>query len=160
MEAKMTSKEYLSQVSNIDNRIKDLLKEATRWYDIATSTGSSDMTQPKVQSSPNLDRIGDVVGKVVDYQRKCIELAEEKTELKHTIIEQIKSLKGEKGEIYYNLLYGHYVDKKGLGELAVEHSYSYRQTLTLYNQGLSEFEKRYGSQYLDIDLMEYSGNFT
>lgn len=160
MEAKMTSKEYLSQVSNIDNRIKDLLKEATRWYDIATSTGNSDMTQPKVQSSPDPDRIGDVVGKVVDYQRKCIELARQKTELKHTIIEQIKSLKGEKGEIYYNLLYGHYVDKKRLGELAVENDYSYRQTLTLYNQGLSEFEKRYGTQYLDKEILEDSGNFT
>jgi len=145
----MITKDYLSQVSNIDNRIKDLLKEAEKWYDIATSTGNSDLTQPRVQSSPNPDRIGEVVGKVVDYQRECIRLAESKTELKHTIIEQIKSLKGEKGEMYYNLLYGYYIDNKKMGVLAVENDYSYRQTLTLFNQGLKEFEKKYGETYLD-----------
>ena len=145
----MITKDYLSQVSNIDNRIKDLLKEAEKWYDIATSTGNSDLTQPRVQSSPNPDRIGEVVAKVVDYQRECIRLAESKTELKHTIIEQIKSLKGEKGEMYYNLLYGYYIDNKKMGVLAVENDYSYRQTLTLFNQGLKEFEKKYGETYLD-----------
>jgi len=150
----MTTKTYLNQVRNIDKRIKNLLEEAQRWQDIAMSTGNSDMTQPKVQTSVDPDRMGKVVGRVVDYQRECIRLAEEKTELKHTITEQIKSLKGEKGEIYYNLLYGHYIDKKNMNELAVENNYSYRQTMTLYNQSLNEFEKRYGAQYIEINAEE------
>lgn len=149
----MDTRSYLSQLKNIDNRIKDLLKEAERWYDIATSTGSHDFTKPKVQTSPSGDKIGDVVAKIVDYQDTCIRLANEKTELKHTIIEQIKSLKGA-DEAHYNLLYGYYVDKKRFSELSVENNYSDSQTRRLFNSGLSKFEKMYGTQYLDVELEE------
>lgn len=150
----MRTKEYLSQLRNIDNRIKDLLKEADRWYDIATSTGTHDFTKPKVQTSPSHDKIGDVVSKIVDYQDECIRLADEKAELKHTIIEQIKSLKGETGELYYNLLHGFYIDKKDFNMLAVENGYSYRQIVRSYNKALAEFEKVYGTLYLDLDVGE------
>lgn len=139
---------YLNQLKNIDNRIKDLLKEAEHWYDIATSTGSSDFTTPRVQTSKNPDKMGEVVGKVVDYHNSCLKLANEKTELKHVIIEQIKGLEGIEGELYYNILYGHYVDKKNMNTIAVENGYSYRRIMTLLNTALYEFEKRYGDTYL------------
>ena len=146
----MDTKTYLNQLKNIDNRIKDLLKEAERWYDIATSTSGGDLTAPKVQTSPNPDRIGKVVGKVVDYQNACVKLAEEKAELKHQIIEQIKGLEGVDGEIHYNILYGFYVEKKNMNTIAVENGYSYRRIMSLFNTALFEFEKRYGETYLKI----------
>lgn len=139
---------YLNQLKNIDNRIKDLLKEAERWYDIATSTSGGDYTSPKVQTSKKPDRIGKAVGKVVDYQNSCVKLAEEKAEMKHTIIEQIKGMEGIEGELYYNILYGHYVEKKNMNAIAVENGYSYRRIMTLLNTALYEFEKRYGDTYL------------
>jgi len=145
----MDTKAYLSQLKNLNNRIKDCLKEAERWYDIATSTSSADYSSPKVQVSPNPDRIGDVVGKVVDYQRMCIEQADEYTILRRTIIEQIKGMKGEDGELYYNLLYGYYVDGKSFSKLVVDESYSYRQIKRYFNEALKEFERMYGNQYLD-----------
>lgn len=146
----MTTKEYLSQLKNIDNRIKDLLKEADRWFDIATSNGSIDYAQDKVQTSPNPDRIGDLVGKVVDYQERCKRLANEKIELKHKITEQIRGIHGIEGELYYNLLYGYYVDRKDFNKLAVENGYSYRQIRNKYNKALDEFKKMYGTQYVDV----------
>lgn len=150
----MTTKEYLSQLKNIDNRIKDLLKEADKWFDIATSTGNTDLSAVKVQTSPNPDRIGDLVSKVVDYQERCKQLANEKIELKHKITEQISGINGIEGELYYNLLYGYYVDRKDFNKLAVENGYSYRQIRNKYNKALEEFKKMYGTQYIDITKNE------
>jgi len=143
----MQTEEYLSQLKNIDNRIKDLMKEADKWFDIATSTGGIDYSADKVQTSPKPDRIGDLVGKVVDYQERCKRLAADKIELKHTIIEQIRSLSGE--EMYYNILYGRYVENKSLNRLAVENEYSYRRIKGLHKKAIEDFEKTYGTLYLD-----------
>ena len=143
----MQTEEYLSQLKNIDNRIKDLMKEADRWFDIATSTGGIDYSADKVQTSPKPDRIGDLVSKVVDYQERCKRLAADKIELKHTIIEQIRSLSGE--EMYYNILYGRYVENKSLNRLAVENEYSYRRIKGLHKKAIEDFEKTYGTLYLD-----------
>lgn len=143
----MQTEEYLSQLKNIDNRIKDLMKEADKWFDIATTTGSIDYSADKVQTSPKPDRIGDLVGKVVDYQERCKRLAKEKIELKHTIIEQIRSLGGE--EMSYNILYGRYVENKSLNRLAVENEYSYRRIKGLHKKAIEDFEKTYGTLYLD-----------
>jgi hypothetical protein len=143
----MQTEEYLSQLKNIDNRIKDLMKEADKWFDIATSTGGIDYSADKVQTSPKPDRIGDLVGKVVDYQERCKRLAADKIELKHTIIEQIRSLSGE--EMYYNILYGRYVENKSLNRLAVENEYSNRRIKGLHKKAIEDFEKTYGTLYLD-----------
>lgn len=150
----MLTEAYLSQLKNIDNRIKDLIKEADKWFDIATSTGSVDYTQDRVQSSPNPDRIGDLVSKVVDYQEKCKLLAAQKIELKHTIIEQICSLQGERYEMTYNILYGKFVENKSLNRLAVENEYSYRRIKGLYKKAIEDFESKFGKLYLDVDKDE------
>jgi len=143
----MNTETYLSQLKNIDNRIKDLLKEADKWFDIATSTGGVDYSQDRVQTSPNPDRIGDLVSKVVDYQERCKRLAAEKIELKHDIIEQICTLNNN--EMTYNILYGRYVENKTLNRLAVENEYSYRRIKGLHKKAIDEFEKAYGKLYLD-----------
>ena len=148
----MQSREYLSQLKNLDNRIRDLIKETERWRDIATSTGGVDYSEEKVQTSPNPDRMGDLVGRVVDYQNKCKKEAENYIELRKTIIEQIKSLKGdEKSEMFYSILYGYYVENKNFNKLAVELNYSFRQIKRHYSEALEAFEKRYGDLYLDIE---------
>jgi len=50
----MQTEEYLSQLKNIDNRIKDLMKEADKWFDIATSTGGIDYSADKCRLPLNL----------------------------------------------------------------------------------------------------------
>lgn len=145
----MQTEEYLSQLKNIDNRIKDLMKEADKWFDIAISTGGIDYSTDKVQTSPSPDRIGDLVGRVVDYQERCKRLAAEKIELKYTIIEQIRKIDGDNRDMYYNILYGKYVDNKSLNRLAVEFDYSYRRVKGLYKKAIEDFEKTYGTLYLD-----------
>ena len=145
----MDTKEYLSQLKNLDHRIKDLLKECDTWYDIATSTGSTDYSAVKVQTSLNPDRLGDVVGRVVDYQRESKEQAEAYITLRKTIVEQIKGIRGDgKRELYYNILFGYYVDNKTFGRLETEENYSYRQIKRFYNEALALFEEMYGNLYL------------
>ena len=146
----MQTREYLGQLKNLDNRIKNLIKEVDRWYDVATSTGSTDLSAVKVQTSPNPDRIGSLVGKVVDYQNKCKKEADDYIELRKTIINQINGLKGEDNkELYYNVLYGYYVDDKSFSVLVVELNYSYRQIKRYYSDALKMFEDMYGYLYLE-----------
>ena len=146
----MQTREYLGQLKNLDNRIKNLIKEVDRWYDVATSTGSTDLSAVKVQTSHNPDRIGSLVGKLVDYQNKCKKEADDYIELRKTIINQINGLKGEDNkELYYNVLYGYYVDDKSFSVLVVELNYSYRQIKRYYSDALKMFEDMYGYLYLE-----------
>lgn len=148
----MDTRCYLGQLKNLDNRIRNLLKEVERWQDIATSTGGMDYTDVKVQTSPKPDRIGDLVGKIVDYQNKCNKEAESYMELRKTIINQINGMKGEENrELYYNILYGYYVDDKSFNKLVVELNYSYRQIKRHYSEALETFESMYGDTYLYIE---------
>lgn len=153
----MDTRIYLGQLKNLDNRIKDLIKESERWHNIAISTGGIDYSEDKVQTSPNYDKIGNAVSMAVDYQRKCELQAKEYTQLRRDIIEQIKGINGtteENGELYYNLLYGHYVDGKSFSNLVVDENYSYRQIKRYFNSALKEFERIYGELYLDAKVAE------
>ena len=145
----MTAGTYLKQIKNSDNRIKDLIKEAIRWENIAMSGGSMDFTNVKVQTSPNPDKMGDAVSMAVDFQNKCKREAAQLTKLRHTIIEQIKSLKGD-DDLYYNLLYGYYVDGKTFNELGVYQNYSYRQVRRHFSKALDEFDRLYKDQYVEV----------
>lgn len=149
----MDTKEYLGQLKNLDKRIKHCLKEAERWYDVAISTGETDYSDIKVQTTIRADKMGDAVTLAVDYQQASRKQAQDFTILRHRIIEQIKGIKGGKDkELYYNILYGMYVDECTLSDLVVSENYSYRQIKRYYAEALKEFEREYGNEYLDKKL--------
>lgn len=154
----MDARTYLKQIKNSDNRIKDLIKEAVRWEQIAMSAGGSNFSDVKVQTSPKPDKLGDAVSMAVDYQNRCKREAKQLTELRHTIIEQIKSMKDDKDDLYYNLLYGYYVDGKTFSKLVVSENYSYRQIKRYFNKALDEFDRRYKPQYVEMYVDELAEN--
>lgn len=145
----MDTKEYLSQLWNIDNRIKDKMKEANRWRDIAESTGGNNYNE-RVQTSRKYDNLGDAVAKAVDCENESNELAKELIYLKNKIIKQIDNIGNE---LYYNILKYYYVEEYGLGRIAVIENYSYKQLKRYYNQALECFEEKYGEEYLNIEKM-------
>lgn len=154
----MDARSYLKQVKNSDNRIRDLIKEAVKWENIAMSAGGTNFTDVKVQTSPKHDKLGDAVSMAVDYQNKCKREAAQLTELRHTIIEQIKGMKDDKDDLYYNLLYGYYVDGKSFSKMVVSENYSYRQIKRHFNKALEEFDKLYKTQYIELIPLDYAEN--
>lgn len=148
----MTTKDYLNQVIGIDKRIKHLLHEADGWYDISKTIGRSDLSQPKIQTNLNVNKLENVVSEAMDYQNKCIELAKEKIELKKTIFDQISSLIDCREGLYYDILYSRYITGKATKDIAKEMEYSYRTIMTTLKDARNEFEKRYGYLYLDKEI--------
>lgn len=146
----MDTRTYLSQVKNLNKRIVDCIKETERWHDIAVSTSGGDFANDKVQSTPKSDKLGDAVAMAVDYQIKAKNEAVRLTELRYTIIEQIKGLSEEKNGLYYNLLYGYYVDGKNFNSLAVSENYSFRQTKRYFDNAIDAFSTKYAHLYKDI----------
>lgn len=144
----METKAYLNQLTNIDRRIKDKVKESQKWLDIAISRsigsggGSDDV---KVQTSHNPDKIADAIVKAVDYQREAEKIALELTQKKHTIQRQID---GIEDELFYNILHGYYVEGKSINQLSYQEGYSYKNIKRKYDMAINTFENQYGNTYL------------
>ena len=88
----MNTKTYLSQLWNIDKRIKDKLSEADKWMEIAygRSIGKSkEIKHDTIQTSHEPDKIADAVVKSIDYYHEAVELSKDMVEKKHTIEKQI-----------------------------------------------------------------------
>lgn len=142
----MTTEAYLSQIKNIDNRIKDKQEESLKWHDIAIGRGAG-LSEDKVQTSMNYDKMGDAATLAVFYEQESKEIAYQLTQLKHRIIEQIDSIKDE---ILYNILVGYYIYDRTMSDVACDLRYSYKQTKRYHKKALELFEEVYGSEYLEI----------
>lgn len=145
---KVTTKSYLEQIKNIDNRIKDKIAEAEKWRDIAYSRsyGSSKGQQSTdfVKSSHNPDKVIDAIIKSVDYQMEAEKESKEMVEVKHTIETQIDSIKKDD---YYNILHAYYVEEKTLSIIADETFNSLSTAKRKFKQAIRHFEELYGDTY-------------
>lgn len=140
----MTTKEYLGQIRNIDNRIRDKIEEAERWRNIACKTGNSSMSENKVQTSKSFDPMGDAVSLAVDYEKESMQMSIDLTKLKHKIIWQIDNI-GD--DLYYNILKSYYIKQNSLMETSHILYYSYKQLKRHYEDALKMFEEKYGNEY-------------
>lgn len=141
----MTDREYLSQLKNIDRRIKDKLEEEQKWRDIATNT-TSKLSDMKVQTSKDPDPMGTAITKAVQYQRECAELAVQLVDLKNTITMQIDNVGDDKT---YNILKMLFVQGKDYSEVAVELKRSYRHTVREIDTAIKKFGDKYRDTYKD-----------
>ena len=130
---------YLGQLKNIDRRIKDKIKEADRWRDIADGRTSVTITE-RVQTSKKYDRQGDAVTLAVDLEEESRQMAIHLAQLKDTITKQIDGLDDE---LYYNILKSYYIQEKNFTKIAAEEGYSYKQIKRYYNKALDYFGKKY-----------------
>lgn len=144
----MNTKTYLSQLWNIDKRIKDKLAEADKWMEIAygRSIGKSkEIKHDTIQTSHEPDKIADAVVKSIDYYHEAVELSKDMVEKKHTIEKQISSIVDDN---HYNILHAYYVEDKTLGDIADETHYSRKSIKRKYEAAIIHFEKLYGACYL------------
>ena len=87
----MTTKQYLSQISLLDKKIKGLINTITEQRVLALSLGALDYGE-KVQTTPNFDKIGTKIAKLDRLERELDALIDDYTDKKSKIIEQISAL--------------------------------------------------------------------
>ena len=129
---------YLAQLKSIDKRIKYKLEEAAKWRNIAENH-SSHLSDVKVQSSPNQDKMADAIVKAMQFEQDSYALADKMVAVKKAICEQIDSM-GEKDYIMLNL---YFVQNKTYKEIESELDCSYNKV----KAGLREAIKRFGTKY-------------
>ena len=147
----MTTKQYLNQLRNIDREIEDFQLLALRYRDSALPT-SPQLTDMKVQTSHEPDKMANSIVKAIDFEREADEKASMLMELKHLIISQIcgvKEVNNRNATVYYNVLFGYYIRGMRDAKLSDYVGYEKRYTKKLFNRALETFETLYGSTYLD-----------
>ena len=142
----MTTREYLSQLKNIDKRIRDKIEEAERWYGISTGTGYT-LKEINVQTSKKFDKMANAIIMAMQYEEESRELSVYLTKLKHHIIGQID---GMTNETYYNVLKDYYVRDMGIKDIAKKQGYSTRQITRIHESALATFEDMYYENYKDL----------
>lgn len=136
----MQTTQYLEQLKNIDRRIKDKIKEADRWRDIADGRTSIAITE-RVKSSKKYDRQGDAIAIAIDFEEESRLMAIQLENLKYKIIKQIDEIDNE---LYYNILKSFYIQEKSFTEIAAEEGYSYKQIKRYFDKSIEYFNNRYG----------------
>lgn len=141
----MDTKSYLQQISRLDRMIKNKLSELAELKEL--SCGISAVTnKERVQTTPNFDKIGTAYCKIEKMEEEIDKLIDEYADKKNEIIAQIDSMEDE---MYYEILFARYIEKKTFERLATDIHYSFRNTTRLHGKALQEFEKKYGHLYLE-----------
>lgn len=141
----MTTKEYLGQIENSSRMIQNKLSEIYQLKTMACSVGvSSD--KERVQTSGSKDMLGNTVSKIVDLEKETDKMVDGYIEKRKHIISQIDSLKNKD---YYNVLTLRYVLNNTFDEISEKMNYSIRNVFKLHGRALQEFEKLYGSEYIE-----------
>lgn len=141
----MDTKQYLNQISRLDRMINNKLSEIGQLRELSYSI-SAVTNEERVQTTPNFDKIGTAYCKIAEMEEKLDKLIDEYVDKKNLIISQIDKIENE---IYYDILFARYIEKKTFEKIATDLNYSFRNTTRLHGKALKEFEKKYGHFYLD-----------
>lgn len=141
----MTTKEYLTQISRLNRMIQNKLSEISQLRELACSI-SAIKNEERVQASPNPDKIGCAYAKIDEMERNLDKMIDEFVDKKNEIISQIE---GVEDEIYYDILFSRYIEKKTFEKIATDMEYSFRQVTRLHGKALQEFERKYGHLYIE-----------
>lgn len=113
----MTAEQYLDQIKKCDAMIKNRIRDHARWVEIAEGFGGAAVGE-RVQSSRNLHRGSDAIGRYIDIEQEIEKLKEERLSIIRTI-EKLPSLE-------YEVIYKLYVQDYSIKEIAYQMRKSYR----------------------------------
>ena len=141
----MTTKDYLNQISRLDNRIQNKLTEIMQYRELSISLTavSSDI---KVRTSPDMDKIGSSIARLAEMEQQLDELIDCFVDKKTHIVAQIDAMEDE---VQYQVLFARYIERKTFEKIALELNYSLRQISRVHEKALLEFEATYGHEYLE-----------
>ena len=142
----MDTKQYLSQIERLDKMIQNKLSEIYQLKTMACSVTVSNEKE-RVQTSSDKDRLGSTVAKIVDLEKETDRLVDSFIDKRNHIIGQIDGLDNVD---YYNVLSMRYVGRDTYEEIANKTNWSIRKVFSMHGEALKEFERLYGSEYLEI----------
>jgi SMC interacting uncharacterized protein involved in chromosome segregation len=140
----LETKQYLGQISRLDRMIKNKMTELSQYRDLIYGL-SAVVNEERVQTSPDFDKMSGKVDKILKMESKIDNLIDEYVDKKNLIISQIDSMENE---IYYEILFARYIEKKTFERIATDINYSFRNTTRLHGKALRIFEEKYGKFYL------------
>lgn len=139
----MDTKTYLNQISRLDRMIKNKLSELSEMKELSFSI-SAVKNEERVQTTPDFDKIGATYCKIEKMEEELDKAIDEYVDKKGKIISQID---GMENEMYYEILFSRYIEKKSFERIAADLNYSFRNTTRLHGKALKEFENKYGYMY-------------
>ena len=142
----MTTKSYLNQIERLDIMIQNKLSEIYQLKTMACSVTVSNDGE-RVQNSGDKDRMGTTVAKIVDLERETDELVDSFVKKRKRIVGQIDSIENVD---YYHVLSMRYIARDTFETIAEKTNWSIRKVFSIHGEALKEFEKLYGSEYLEI----------
>ena len=142
----MDTKQYLSQIERLDKMIQNKLSEIYQLKTMACSVTVSNEKE-RVQTSSDNDRLGSTVAKIVDLEKETDMLVDRFIDKRSHIISQIDGLDNID---YYHVLSMRYIARDTFEEIAKKTNWSIRKVFSIHGEALKEFEKLYGSEYIEI----------
>ena len=137
---RLTVKEYLSQLQDIEEKIEDQKEYIETLRESLTSIGGVGINPDKVQTSgADKDKFANVIAKVLDAEQKLKDMESEFGLLKVQIAEQIH---GMDDLVLKKLLKLRYIDWKQFGtikKVAQAMGYSVDHTKTLHREAIFAF---------------------
>lgn len=140
----MTTKEYLNQIDRLNKLIVNKTSELTQIKLIAKNV-TIPPKEVNVQTSPDNDKMGNAIAKLVDLENEINMLISEYIEQRSHIITQIERMNNTD---IYNVLFKRYVLCKDWSTISFELNFSFRNTMKLHKKALKEFEQLYGEIYM------------
>lgn len=139
----MNTSQYLNQIGRIDRVINNKLAEIYQLKSMVCSIGVV-ADENKVQTSPEMDKLGSAVAKIVDLENEINCIIDKYRELRIEIVSKIERIDDE---MQYQVLFSRYIERKTYEKIADDTGYSERQIIRIHKSALIEFEKRYGKEY-------------
>lgn len=133
----MTTKEYLSQISRLDRMIKNKLTELSQLKEM-THGLSAIPNEERVQSTPNFDKIGTAVAKIIDMEKEIDILVDAFVDLKKEVYQKISMLKSSRHKY---ILIQKYVKYKSIYTIAEELKMTDRGCKKAHKRALEELDK-------------------
>lgn len=141
---KMTTKEYLNQISRLNRMINNKLSELAELKELSKSI-SAVSNKERVQTSMEQDKIGNTLSKIDEMEREIDKMIDSYSDKRTHIIGQIDSMEDENS---YDILFSRYIEKKTFEKIADTKNYSFRQIIRLHGIALKQFEEKYNSEYM------------
>lgn len=140
----MTTKQYLGQIERLGKMIENKLIEVEQIRSMACSI-SAPIDKERIVSTGSHDQMGEKIAQLVDLERETESLVDSYIRKRKHIISQIDKISVRD---QYMILTYKYVQQLEFKEIYMKMNISERKMYSLYGQALKEFEKSYGSEYL------------
>ena len=145
----MTTKQYLSQIIVLEQKIKLLNAEIYHRRQLAQSLSAVSIDEINIQHSGKNDVIGEKICEILSREEDLKRLIESYSKARDVIESEIGQMQNP---LYYNVLYGKYIAGLTLFQIGEFIGRKPRQMVNIHNRALNGFEKIFGEKYKNSKL--------